>query len=153
MSYSENLSVLEGQMWVKRAAIFLLILDQTLDNLSSAPATYTKCSEAFELCWSWLTDRSLSPEQLAYYLDSDEMQNGPLGEHHFITESLEQDSLILILLVIGFFAHQAYKVSGRQERMSASVNEAGEQAVEYIVEYIYKVGAGGVLDVYLPKKC
>ncbi|MFL1480207.1 Imm6 family immunity protein, partial [Pseudomonas grimontii] len=109
MSYSESLSVLEGQMWVKRAAIFLLILDQALDNLSSAPATYTKCSEAIELCWSWLTDRSLSPEQLAYYLDSDEMQNGPLGEHHFITESLEQDSLILILLVIGFFAHQAYK--------------------------------------------
>jgi hypothetical protein len=79
MSYSESLSVLEGQMWVKRAAIFLLILDQTLDNLSSAPATYTKCSEAIELCWSWLTDRSLSPEQLAYYLDSDEMQNGSFG--------------------------------------------------------------------------
>jgi hypothetical protein len=36
--------------------------------------------------------------------------------------------------------------------MSASVNEAGEQAVEYIVEYIYKVGAGGVLNVYLSKK-
>ena len=61
MSYSEILSVLEGQMWVKRAAIFLLILDQTLDNLSSAPATYTKCSEAIVLLCSLLPDSCLSP--------------------------------------------------------------------------------------------
>lgn len=152
MSCAKDLSVLEAQNWIKKAAIFLLVLDQVLDNLSSTPATYTKCSEAIELCWSWLLDKNVNPDELAYFLDSDETQNGPLAEHHFTTASLEQDSLILILLVIGFFAHQAYKASGRQEEMSASVNEAGEQVVESIVEYIYKAGVGDVLDIYLSKR-
>ncbi|MBC3300070.1 hypothetical protein H0Z09_02935 [Pseudomonas sp. SWRI18] len=152
MNCPKNISVLEAQKWIKKASIFLLVLDKVLDNLSSTPTTHTKCSEAIELCWSWLSERNVSPEQLAYFLDSDEMQNGSLAEHHFTTASLEQDSLILILLVIGFFAHQAYESSGRQEEMSASVNEAGEQVVESIVEYIYKVGLADVLDIYLSKK-
>ncbi|WP_434572507.1 Imm6 family immunity protein [Pseudomonas sp. Z3-6] len=149
MDNKEAIDLIGGMMWTKKAAVFLLVLDHALSNLESAVVTHSKCKEAVELCWVWLSDHSVSADRLAYFLDSDEMQNGPLAEHNFKSESLEQDSLILIMLVVGFFAHQAYKVSGQQKKMSASVCEADEGAAEYIVDYIYKVGLINILSVYL----
>lgn len=67
-------------MWVKKASIFRLLLDYALRNLDSASDTQKKCQEAVEKCWRWLSDRGLSADELAYYLDSDDMQSGPLAE-------------------------------------------------------------------------
>ncbi|GAB7532019.1 hypothetical protein PS3A_44340 [Pseudomonas sp. 3A(2025)] len=138
--------------WIKKAAVFLLVLDHALENLKSSGATHATCKEAIELCWQWLSDRSVTGEALAHYLDSDELQDGPLAESHFAAGSVEQDSLILIVLVVGFFAHRAYKVSGQQARMSASVCEADEGAAQYIVEFIDKVGLMDVLGAHLPTR-
>ncbi|WP_231666430.1 Imm6 family immunity protein [Pseudomonas quasicaspiana] len=87
----------------KKASIFLLLLDYALRNLESASGTQEKCQEAVDRCWLWLSEGGLSAYELSYYLDSDEMQNGPLAEENFASESVEQNSLILILLVVGFF--------------------------------------------------
>lgn len=136
--------------WIKKAAVFLLVLDHALENITSSTSTHETCKEAIDLCWQWLSDRNVTGEALAHYLDSDELQDGPLAESNFANGSVEQDSLILIVLVIGFFAHQAYKVSGEHAKMSASVCEADEGAAQYIVDFIDKVGVLDVLGVHLP---
>ncbi|WP_052719941.1 hypothetical protein [Pseudomonas ogarae] len=79
------------------------------------------------------------------------MQNGPLAEQNFESDSLQQNSLILILLVVGFFAHRAYEFSGQQEKMSASIAEANEGAIDYIVDYVDKTGLRSVLFGFLSK--
>ncbi len=136
---------LHAMPWIKKAAVFLLVLDHALDNLKSSAATHETCKQAINLCWQWLSDRTVTGAALAHYLDCDELQNGPLAERNFAAGSIEQDSLILVLLVTGFFAHQAYKDSGQGAMMSAAVGEAGEGAVPDIVEFIDKVGLLSVL--------
>ncbi|WWF45897.1 Imm6 family immunity protein [Pseudomonas trivialis] len=102
MDNKEALNLIDSMRWIKKASIFLLLLDYALRNLDSASGTQEKCQEAVDRCWQWLSDRGLSADELAYYLDSDEMQSGPLAEGNFASESVEQNSLILILLVVGF---------------------------------------------------
>lgn len=143
------LNALEGMIWVKKASIFLLSLDHVLNNFEAKSDTQIKCAEAVDRCWSWLGGRSVSADDLAYYLDSDEMQEGPLGEHNFASDSVGQNSLILVLLVVGFVANQAYRASGLQDKMSASICEADEGAAEYIVDYIFRLGMGGVFSIYM----
>ncbi|AHL32074.1 hypothetical protein CD58_03840 [Pseudomonas brassicacearum] len=152
MDNKEVLKVIDSMMWAKKASIFLLLLDYALRNFDSASGTQEKCQEAVDRCWLWLSDRGVSADELAYYLDSEEMQSGPLAEENFASESVEQNSLILILLVIGFFANKAYKVAGLQEQMSESICEADESSAVYIVDYIGRVGLSGVLSVYLSAK-
>lgn len=149
MDNKEALKVIDSMMWVKKASIFLLLLDYALRNLDSASDTQKKCQEAVDKCWRWLSDRGLSADELAYYLDSDDMQSGPLAEGNFASESVEQNSLILILLVIGFFANKAYKIVGLQEQMSEPVCEADESSAVYIVAYIERIGLSDKLSVYL----
>jgi len=156
MDNKEALKVIDSMMWTKKASIFLLLLDYALRNFDSASGTQEKCQEAVDRCWLWLSDRGVSADELAYYLDTEEMQSGPLAEENFASESVEQNSLILILililLVIGFFANKAYKVAGLQEQMSESICEADESSAVYIVDYIGRVGLSGVLSVYLSAK-
>lgn len=152
MDNKEALKVIDSMVWMKKASIFLLLLDYALRNLDSASSTQEKCQEAVDRCWLWLSDRGLSADELAYYLDSGEMQSGPLAEENFASESVEQNSLILILLVIGFFANKAYKVAGLQEQMSEPICEADESSAVYIVDYIGRIGLSGVLSVYLSAK-
>lgn len=147
MGIRDVLSALDDMVWVKKASIFLLSLDYVLDNFEAKSDTRIKCAEAVDKCWSWLVGRSVSADDLAYYLDSDEMQAGPLAERNFAPDSLEQNSLILILLVVGFFAHQAYKSSGLQDKMSASICEADDRAAEYIVDYIFRLGLDGIFSI------
>lgn len=149
MDNKEALKVIGSMMWVKKASIFLLLLDYALRNLDSASDSQEKCQEAVDRCWRWLSDRGLSADDLAYYLDSDEMQNGPLAEGNFASESVGQNSLILILLVIGFFANKAYKSAGLQEQMSEPICEADESAAVYIVDYIERIGLSDKLSAYL----
>ncbi|SCW81799.1 MULTISPECIES: Imm6 family immunity protein [unclassified Pseudomonas] len=149
MGNKEALKVIVSMMWVKKASIFLLLLDYALRNLDSAGGTQEKCQEAVDRCWLWLSNREVSAGELASYLDSEEMQSGPLAEENFASESVEQNSLILILLVVGFFANKAYKVAGLQEQMSESICEADESSTVYIVDYIGRIGLSGVLSVYL----
>ncbi|QGA48295.1 Imm6 family immunity protein [Pseudomonas brassicacearum] len=151
MENSELLGVIDSMVWTKKAAIFLLLLDRALVNLESANLTHDRCEEAIDLCWQWMSDRSVDGDHLAYYLDSDEMQNGPLAEQNFESDSLQQNSLILILLVVGFFAHRAYEFSGQQEKMSASIAEANEGAIDYIVDYVDKTDLRSVLFGFLSK--
>ncbi|WP_347929562.1 Imm6 family immunity protein [Pseudomonas helvetica] len=152
MDNKETLEVIDSMVWVKKASIFLLLLDYALRNLDSASSTQERCQEAVNRCWLWLSDRALSADELAYYLDSDEMQSGPMAEENFASESVEQNSLILILLVIGFIANKAYKVAGLQEQMSEPICEADESSSVYIVDYIGRIGLSGVLSVYLSAK-
>lgn len=152
MDNKEALKVIDNMMWMKKASIFLLLLDYALRNFDSASGTQEKCQEAVDKCWLWLSDRRVSADELAYYLDSEEMQSGPLAEENFASEGVEQNSLILILLVIGFFANKAYEVAGLQEQMSEPVCEADESSAVYIVDYIGRVGLSGVLSVYLSAK-
>lgn len=149
MDNKEALSVIDSMMWIKKASIFLLLLDYALRNLNSASDTQEKCQEAVDRCWLWLSDRGVSAHELAYYLDSDEMQSGPLAEENFASESVEQNSLILILLVIGFFANKAYKVAELQEQMSEPICEADESSAVYIVDYIERTGLSDMLSAYL----
>jgi hypothetical protein len=149
MDNKEALKLIDSMMWIKKASIFLLLLDYALRNLDSASGTQEKCQEAVDRCWLWLSDRGLSAHELAYYLDSDEMQSGPLAEENFASESVEQNSLILILLVIGFFANKAYKIAGLQEQMSEPICEADESSAVYIVDYIERIGLSDVLNAYL----
>ncbi|MCQ3031994.1 Imm6 family immunity protein [Pseudomonas syringae] len=152
MDNNEALRVIGNMKWIKKASIFLLLLDYALRNLESASGTQEKCQEAVDRCWLWLSERGLSAYELSYYLDSDEMQNGPLAEENFASESVEQNSLILILLVVGFLANKAYKVAGIQEQMSEPVCEADENSVVYIVDYIERIGLSDVLSVCLSAK-
>ncbi|RMS27982.1 Imm6 family immunity protein [Pseudomonas syringae] len=149
MEYKSALKVIDNMVWVKKASIFLLLLDYALRNLDSMSVTRERCQEAVDICWLWLTDRGVSADKLAYYLDSDEMQGGPLAEENFASESVEQNSLILILLVIGFFANKAYKLAGLQKEMSESICEADDSSTVYIVDYIDRIGLSGVLSTYL----
>jgi len=149
MDNKQILNLVNCLSWPKKATTFLLVIDHSLNNFSTQAATQEKCREAFKLCWSWLQDQNVEPDQLAYYLDSEEMQEGPLAEHLFADGGIEQDSLILVLLVVGFFAHEAYKRAGRSKEMSAAMVEADEEAAEYIVDYIGKVGLSDVLITYL----
>ncbi|WP_116867006.1 Imm6 family immunity protein [Pseudomonas syringae] len=151
MEYKSALKVIDNMVWVKKASIFLLLLDYALRNLDSMSVTRERCQEAVDICWLWLIDRGVSADKLAYYLDSDEMQGGPLAEEKFASESVEQNSLILILilLVIGFFANKAYKLAGLQKEMSESICEADESSTVYIVDYIDRIGLSGVLSAYL----
>eukprot|EP01133_Synstelium_polycarpum_P008242 gene8242-9690_t len=109
MDNKEALKVIDSMMWVKKASIFLLLLDYALRNLDSASDTQKKYS--------------------------DDMQSGPLAEGNFASESVEQNSLILILLVIGFFANKAYKIVGLQEKMS----EPGSIHVLMLAELLFNV--------------
>ncbi|POA33805.1 MULTISPECIES: Imm6 family immunity protein [unclassified Pseudomonas] len=152
MDNKDALKVIGSMVWMKKASIFLLLLDYALRNLDSANGTQEKCQEAVDRCWLWLSDRGLSADKLAYYIDSDEMQSGPLAEENFGSESLEQNSLILILLVVGFFANKAYKVAGLQEQMSEPICEADESSAVYIVDYIGRIDLSGVLSIYLSAK-
>ncbi|MDY0836683.1 Imm6 family immunity protein [Pseudomonas sp. SED1] len=149
MDNKEALKVINSMMWIKKASIFLLLLDYALRNFDAASDTQEKCQEAVDRCWRWLSDRGLSADDLAYYLDSDEMQSGPLAEGNFATESVEQNSLILILLVVGFFANKAYKIAGLQEQMSEPICEADESSAVYIVDYIERIGLSDKLSAYL----
>jgi SOS response regulatory protein OraA/RecX len=149
MDNKKALDVVNSMVWIKKASIFLLLLDYALRNLDMASGTQEKCQEAIDRCWLWLSDRELSADELAYYLEADEMQSGPLAEENFASESVEQNSLILILLVIGFFAHRAYKIAGLQEQMSEPISEADESSAVYIVDYIERVGLFDKLSVYL----
>jgi len=152
MEINDTLDALARISWIKKFTVFLLSLDHALENLNSKNATYSACHEAITLCWTWLADRTVSGEQLAYYLDSDEMQNGPLAESNFSENSLEQNSLILILLVVGLFAHRAYTIDGRTQEMSESVCEANEDATEYIVDYIKRTGLLDIFNIHLTTK-
>ncbi|MBI6834903.1 Imm6 family immunity protein [Pseudomonas syringae] len=149
MEYKSALKFIDNMVWVKKASIFLLLLDYALRNLDSMSVTRERCQEAVDICWLWLIDRGVSADKLAYYLDSDEMQGGPLAEEKFAFESVEQNSLILILLVIGFLANKAYKLAGLQKEMSESICEADESSTVYIVDYIDRIGLSGVLSAYL----
>lgn len=149
MDNKEALKVIDSMVWVKKASIFLLLLDYALRNLDSASETQEKCQEAVDKCWRWLSDRGLRPDDLAYYLDSDEMQSGPLAEGNSASESVEQNSLILILLVIGFFANKAYKIAGLQEQMSEPICEADESSAVYIIDYIERIDLSDKLSAYL----
>ncbi|OLY74448.1 hypothetical protein AU074_26235 [Pseudomonas sp. ATCC PTA-122608] len=149
MDNKEALKVINSMMWIKKASIFLLLLDYALRNFDAASDTQEKCQEAVDRCWRWLSDRGLSADDLAYYLDSDEMQSGLLAEGNFATESVEQNSLILILLVVGFFANKAYKIAGLQEQMSEPICEADESSAVYIVDYIERIGLSDKLSAYL----
>lgn len=53
---------------------------------------------------------------LYYCLGLDEMQDVPLAEQKFASGSFEQDSLVLILLVVGFFLIKliSFQVSKRE---------------------------------------
>lgn len=148
MTDKEITAALTQMAWAKKASILLLLIDQVLKGFDVSNLTWKQCAEARDTCRLWLSGERCDPEKLAYYLDSDEMQNGALSEQNFADDSLEQNSLILVLLVVGFFANQAYKVSGRQEKMSAVVCEADEGSIEYIVDYVERVGMLGVLRVY-----
>ena len=152
MDNKETLKVIDSMMWIKKASIFLLLLDYALGNLDSASDTQKKCQEAVDRCWRWLSDREVSAAELAYYLDSEEMQSGPLAEGNFASESVEQNSLILILLVIGFFANKVYRVTGLQEQMSEPICEADESSAVYIVDYIDRIGLSDMLSSYLSAK-
>ena len=152
MENKEALNLIDSMRWIKKASIFLLLLDYALRNLDSASGTQEKCQEAVDRCWKWLSDRGVGVDELAYYLDSDEMQSGPLAERNFASESVEQNSLILILLVVGFFANRAYKIAGLQEQMSEPICEADESSAVYIVDYIERVGLSDVLNYYLSAK-
>ncbi|WP_458376179.1 Imm6 family immunity protein [Pseudomonas pergaminensis] len=149
MDNKQVLALVNDLPWTQKATIFLRVIDHVLNSFSTQVATQEKCREAVKLCWSWLQDHSVEPDRLAYYLDSEEMQDGPLAEHLFVEGSLEQDSLILVLLVVGFFAHEAYKQAGRSKEMSAAITEADEGAAEYIVDYIGRVGLVDKLSTYL----
>ena len=149
MDNKQALNLIDSMRWIKKASIFLLLLDYALRNLDSASGTQEKCQEAVDRCWQWLSDRGLSADELAYYLDSDEMQSGPLAEGNFASESVEQNSLILILLVVGFFANRAYKTAGLQEQMSEPICEADESSAVYIVDYIERIGLSDTLSAYL----
>ncbi|MDY0936075.1 Imm6 family immunity protein [Pseudomonas viridiflava] len=149
MDNKEALNLIDSMRWIKKASIFLLLLDYALRNLDSASGTQEKCQEAVDRCWQWLSDRELSADELGYYLDSDEMQGGPLAEGNFASESVEQNSLILILLVVSFFANRAYKTAGLQEQMSEPICEADESSAVYIVDYIERIGLFDILSVYL----
>ncbi|MBD8203283.1 Imm6 family immunity protein [Pseudomonas viridiflava] len=149
MDNKEALNLIDSMRWIKKASIFLLLLDYALRNLDSASGTQEKCQEAVDRCWQWLSDRELSADELGYYLDSDDMQGGPLAEGNFASESVEQNSLILILLVVSFFASRAYKTAGLQEQMSEPICEADESSAVYIVDYIERIGLFDILSVYL----
>ncbi|MCQ3001525.1 Imm6 family immunity protein [Pseudomonas syringae] len=145
MAEKEITIAIASMAWTKKASVFLLLLDQVLKGLDSSNSTWEKCAEARDTCRLWLSAKRCDPEHLAYYLDSDEMQNGVLSEQNFADGSLEQNSLVLILLIVGFFANQAYKFSDSQENMSAAVCEADEGSVEYIVDYVERVNMLGFL--------
>lgn len=149
MDKKEALQVIDSMMWIKKASIFLLLLDYVLPNLESASETQGQCQEAVAKCWQWLSDRGPNAAEIGYYLDADEMQSGPLAEGNFASGSLEQDSLILILLVIAFFANKVYKITGLQAEMSEQVCEADESSAVYIVDYIERIGLSEVLNSYV----
>lgn len=149
MSKDEKVKIAGDIPWAKKASVFLLLLDDVLRNLKSASVTQEICEEAIGTCWLWLSDRGVSADKLAYYLDSDEMQSGPLAEENFASGSVAQNSLNLILLVVGFFANKAYRIAGQQEKISESICEADEGAEAYIIGYIDRVGLSDRLKIYL----
>lgn len=101
------------------------------------------------MCWHWLAHAGVDPKDLSFYIDSDLTINGCLDERNFIGGSREQDSLILILLVVGFVANKAYKVAGVEHQMSEQVTEAGEESVGYIVGYVKRLGFESLLESML----
>lgn len=135
--------------WTKKSAIFLLIADHAILSLKSSPSTMLSCDEAIKKCWQWIADKSIKPDQLAQYIDSEEIQNGPLSESLFEDDSIEQNSMILIILIIGYFSHRAYLESNQQHAMSEPIAEANEHSAEYIIDYIKKANLLEILDTYL----
>jgi hypothetical protein len=104
--------------------------------------------KVINLCWNWLGHGEVEPKDLAFYIDSDLALDGSLAEQNFAGGSEEQNSLILVLLVVAFFANRAYRVVGLQHQMSESINEAGEESEEYIIDYIEKLGLKNLLCQY-----
>lgn len=131
---------LQALPWTTQAAIYLNTVTPALAHLEGAPDAHTLCAEALQQCWQALTDEQVSADQLARYLDSDELQNGPLCEFQFPPGTLQRHSLILLMLVVGYCAHQLYLRAGQRQAMSASISEAGDGVVAYIVEYVEKAG-------------
>jgi hypothetical protein len=145
----KKIEFIHAATWSEKAAGFLFISKAATANFLKGSETQLECRRAIGLCWHWLAHAGVDPKDLSFYIDSDLTINGCLDERNFIGGSREQDSLILILLVVGFVANKAYKVAGVEHQMSEPVTEAGEESVDYIVGYVKRLGFESLLESML----
>jgi hypothetical protein len=144
-----KLEFIQAATWPEKAASFLLISKAATASFPKDSETQIECRRAIGLCWHWLAHEAVDPKDLSFFIDSDLTINGSLDERKFIDGSREQDSLILILLVVAFLANKAYRVAGLKHQMSEPVSEAGEESVGYIFGYIKRLGFESLLETML----
>lgn len=143
-------SQLLSQSWARKASIFLLGAEKVINNLCSTQETYAVCQEAVNKCWLWLSDSSLVlPHELSYYIDDEHVQSGCLNEKIFVEGSVEQNTLIFILMVVALFANRSYSVSGIPEAMSESVCEADDSLLPFFFDLSSSLGVEGFLRSHL----
>lgn len=109
-------------------------------NRVSHPNTFYACRQAIQKCRDWLEEKGIAPEALAEYVDADGDANPWMQESIFERNSSGLQSLIFITMVLGHVAHFSYLRAGNAEKMSEAVAEAGENILEFLVEYGEKYG-------------
>ena len=109
-------------------------------NMVSHPNTFYACRQAIQKCRDWLEEKGIAPEALAEYVDADGDANPWMQESIFERNSSGLQSLIFITMVLGHVAHFSYLRAGNAEKMSEAVAEAGENILEFLVEYGEKYG-------------
>jgi hypothetical protein len=82
-------------------------------------------------------------------VDSNEVQQGCLDEGNFESGGVEQNSLIFILMVVGYFANRAYRLSSLSDQMSESICEANDNLLPYFLEFADQLGCGGFIYDHL----
>ena len=109
-------------------------------NRVSHPNTFYACRQAIQKCRDLLEEKGIAPEALAEYVDADGDANPWMQESIFERNSSGLQSLIFITMVLGHVAHFSYLRAGNAEKMSEAVAEAGENILEFLVEYGEKYG-------------